>query len=108
MEDVQIDYKDNKMTVVGNVDAEAVRDKVAGRIKRKVEIVSPKKESPPPPPPPGGEKKVADEKPAEKKPADEKPAGDKKEEKKKDEGAKTAPPPAPPKEVIALSFFLLF
>lgn len=107
MEDVQIDYKDNKMTVVGNVDAEAVRDKVAGRIKRKVEIVSPKKESPPPPPP-GGEKKVADEKPAEKKPADEKPAGDKKEEKKKDEGAKTAPPPAPPKEVIALSFFLLF
>jgi len=78
VEDVKIDYKDNKMTVVGNVDAEAVRDKVAERIKRKVEIVSPKKEAPPPPPPSGGEKKVADEKPAEKKPADEKPAGDKK------------------------------
>ncbi|CAG7878777.1 unnamed protein product [Brassica rapa] len=97
VEDVKIDYKDNKMTVVGNVDAEAVRDKVAERIKRKVEIVSPKKEAPPPPPS-GGEKKVSDEKPAQKKPADEKPAGDKKEEKKKEEGAKTAPPPAPPKE----------
>ncbi|KAL0708922.1 hypothetical protein Bca4012_015900 [Brassica carinata] len=94
VEDVKIDYKDNKMTVVGNVDAEAVRDKVAERIKRKVEIVSPKKEAPPPPPPSGGEKKPADEKPAEKK-----PSGEGKDEKKKEAGEKTAPPPlAPPKE----------
>ncbi|KAF8118906.1 hypothetical protein N665_0002s0208 [Sinapis alba] len=91
VEDVTIDYKDNKMTVVGNVDAEAVRDKVAERIKRKVDIVSPKKETPPPPPPPSG---------GENKPADEKPAGEGKDEKKKkEEGEKTAPPPpAPPKE----------
>ncbi|KAG2334643.1 hypothetical protein Bca52824_005823 [Brassica carinata] len=91
VEDVKIDYKDNKMTVVGNVDAEAVRDKVSERIKRKVEIVSPKKEAPPPS---GGEKKPADEKPAEKK-----PSGEGKDEKKKEAGEKTAPPPlAPPKE----------
>ncbi|CAH8313087.1 unnamed protein product [Eruca vesicaria subsp. sativa] len=97
VEDVQIDYKDNKMTVVGNVDAAAVRDKVAERIKRKVEIVSPKKETPPPPSG-DGEKKPEDEKPA----AEKKPAGEGKDEKKKkEEGEKTAPPPpapAPPKE----------
>ncbi|CAH8385613.1 unnamed protein product [Eruca vesicaria subsp. sativa] len=98
VEDVKIDYKADKLTVIGNVDPTAVRDKVAERIKRKVEIVStvaPKKEAPPPS---GGEKKVADEKPAEKKPADEKPAGEKKVEKKNDEGEKKASPPAPPKE----------
>ncbi|KAL0736694.1 hypothetical protein Bca4012_012904 [Brassica carinata] len=88
VDDVKIDYKADKLTVIGNVDPAAVRDKVADRIKRTVEIVSavaPKKESPPPPP--GGEKKAADEKPAELKPAD---------EKKKDEGEKKAP--SPPKE----------
>ncbi|CAN7037262.1 hypothetical protein IGI04_004337 [Brassica rapa subsp. trilocularis] len=99
VEDVNIDYKADKLTVVGNVDPSAVRDKVAERMKRKVEIVStvaPKKEAPPPS---GGEKKVVEEKPAEKKPADEKPAGEKKVEMKKDEGEKKAPsPPAPPKE----------
>ncbi|KAG2262445.1 hypothetical protein Bca52824_069524 [Brassica carinata] len=87
VEDVTIDYKADELTVIGNVDPAAVRDKVADKIKRTVEIVSavaPKKESPPPP---GGEKKAADEKPAELKPAD---------EKKKDEGEKKAP--SPPKE----------
>lgn len=96
---MNIDYNENKLTVIGNVDPVAVRDKVAERIKRKVEIVStvaPKKEAPPPPS--GGEKKSADEKPAEKKPADEK-SGEKKAEMKKEEGEKKSPP-APPKEVI--------
>ena len=63
---MKIDYKADKLTVVGNVDPTAVRDKVAERMKRKVEIVStvaPKKEAPPPS---GGEKKVVEEKPAEK------------------------------------------
>ncbi|XP_010423725.1 PREDICTED: heavy metal-associated isoprenylated plant protein 3 [Camelina sativa] len=97
VKDVEIDYKGNKLTVVGNVDPVAVRDKVADKIKRPVELVStvapPKKEAPPPPS--GGEKKPpAEEKPAEKKPA----ADEKKEEKKKDEGDKKASPPPPPKE----------
>ncbi|CDY44364.1 BnaC02g03130D [Brassica napus] len=100
VEDVKIDYKADKLTVVGNVDPTAVRDKVVERMKRKVEIVStvaPKKEAPPPPS--GDEKKVVEEKPAEKKPADEKPDGEKKVEMKKDEGEKKAPSPhGPPKE----------
>ncbi|CAH2074340.1 unnamed protein product [Thlaspi arvense] len=94
VEDVNIDYKANKLTVIGNVDPAAVRDKVADRIKRKVELVStapPKKEAPPSGGG-GGENKPAVEKPAEKKAADEKPS-----EKKKEEGEKKAPP-APPKE----------
>jgi copper chaperone CopZ len=99
VEDVNIDYAANKLTVIGNVDPAAVRDKVAERIKRKVELVStvaPKKVAPPPS---GGEKKPADEKPAEKKPAADEKSGEKKEEKKKEEGEKKAPPaPAPPKE----------
>ncbi|KAF8088575.1 hypothetical protein N665_0536s0024 [Sinapis alba] len=82
VEDVEIDYKADKLTVIGNIDPAAVRDKVADKIKRKVEIVSAvaptKKEAPPPPT--GVEKKAADEK-------------------KKDEGEKKAhPPPAPPEE----------
>uniref|UniRef100_A0A1J3CHG8 Heavy metal-associated isoprenylated plant protein 26 n=1 Tax=Noccaea caerulescens TaxID=107243 RepID=A0A1J3CHG8_NOCCA len=96
VEDANIDYAANKLTVIGNVDPAAVRDKVAERIKRKVELVStvaPKKEALPPS---GGEKKPADEKPADKKPADEK-SGEKKDEKKKEEGEKKAPL-APPKE----------
>ncbi|KAL0874970.1 hypothetical protein Bca101_024675 [Brassica carinata] len=102
VEDVKIDYKADKLTVIGNVDPTVVRDKVAERIKRKVEIVSsvaPKKEAPPPS---GGEKKPADEKPAEKKPADEKPAGEKKVEKKNDEGEKKAPPPPPKDSTVVL------
>ncbi|KAG7549344.1 Heavy metal-associated domain superfamily [Arabidopsis thaliana x Arabidopsis arenosa] len=85
VEDVKIDYKSNKLTVIGNVDPVEVRDKVADKIKRPVELVStvapPKKETPPPSS--GGDKKppAAEEKPAEKK-----------EEKKK------ASPPPPPKE----------
>ncbi|KAH0908010.1 hypothetical protein HID58_039837, partial [Brassica napus] len=60
VEDVEIDYKADELTVIGNVDPAAVRDKVADRIKRKVEILStlaPKKEeaekkaTPPPPSP---------------------------------------------------------
>ncbi|CAH8379624.1 unnamed protein product [Eruca vesicaria subsp. sativa] len=89
VEDVMIDYKGDKLTVIGNVDPTAVRDKVADKIKRKVDIVSavaPKKEAPPPSPSSGGEKKVADEKPA---------------EKKKDEGEKKAPP-SPPKESMVV------
>ncbi|ESQ40239.1 hypothetical protein EUTSA_v10013792mg [Eutrema salsugineum] len=100
VQDVKIDYAANKLTVIGNVDPAAVRDKVADRIKRKVELVStvaPKKEAPPPSGGGGGEKKPADEKPAEKKLADEKPA-EKKDEKKKEEGEKKAAAPAPPKE----------
>ncbi|KAL1196635.1 Heavy metal-associated isoprenylated plant protein 6 [Cardamine amara subsp. amara] len=97
VEDVKIDYESDKLTVIGNVDPVAIRDKVAERIKRKVELVSPvtppKKETPPS----SGEKKPAEEKPAEKKPADEK-SGEKKEEKKKEEGEKKASPPPPPKE----------
>ncbi|CAF2362259.1 unnamed protein product [Brassica napus] len=48
VEDVEIDYKADELTVIGNVDPAAVRDKVADRIKRKVEILStlaPKKEA---------------------------------------------------------------
>ncbi|EOA20845.1 hypothetical protein CARUB_v10001180mg [Capsella rubella] len=97
VEDVKIDYNANKLTVIGNVDPVAVRDKVADKVKRPVELVSlvappPKKETPPS----GGEKKpaAAEEKPAEKKPA----AEEKKEEKKKEEGEKKASPPPPPKE----------
>ncbi|KAF2538514.1 hypothetical protein F2Q70_00006793 [Brassica cretica] len=55
VEDVTIDYKADELTVIGNVDPAAVRDKVADKIKRKVEIVStlaPKKATPPPPPSP--------------------------------------------------------
>ncbi|KFK24796.1 hypothetical protein AALP_AA8G026000 [Arabis alpina] len=93
VEDVSIDYKGDKLTVIGNVDPVAVRDKVAERIKRKVELVStvtpPKKEATPPPPSGGGEKKSVDEKPAEKKVVAD--------EKKTEEGEKKASP-APPKE----------
>ncbi|KAG7601014.1 Heavy metal-associated isoprenylated plant protein 6 [Arabidopsis thaliana] len=108
VEDVKIDYKSNKLTVIGNVDPVEVRDKVADKIKRPVELVStvapPKKETPPSSG--GAEKKpspAAEEKPAEKKPAEKKPAavekpGEKKEEKKKEEGEKKASPPPPPKE----------
>lgn len=57
-----IDYKADKLTVIGNVDPAAVRDKVADRIKRKVEIVSKeegeKKATPPPPPSPALPKEV--------------------------------------------------
>lgn len=66
VEDVEIDYKADELTVIGNVDPAAVRDKVADRIKRKVEIVSalaPKKEeaekkATPPPPSPALPKEV--------------------------------------------------
>ncbi|KAJ0244008.1 hypothetical protein HA466_0199750 [Hirschfeldia incana] len=68
VEDVQIDYKADRLTVIGNVDPAAVRDKVADKIKRTVEIVSPKKETPPPPS--RGEEKAADEKQPEKIPAE--------------------------------------
>lgn len=62
-----IDYKADELTVIGNVDPAAVRDKVADKIKRKVEIVStlaPKKEegekkaTTPPPPSPALPKEV--------------------------------------------------
>ena len=67
VEDVTIDYKADELTVIGNVDPAAVRDKVADKIKRKVEIVStlaPKKEegekkaTTPPPPSPALPKEV--------------------------------------------------
>jgi hypothetical protein len=103
VEDVKIDYKSNKLTVIGNVDPVEVRDKVADKIKRPVELVStvapPKKETPPSSG--GAEKKpspAAEEKPAEKKPAAVEKPGEKKEEKKKEEGEKKASPPPPPKE----------
>ncbi|KAJ4882347.1 Heavy metal transport/detoxification superfamily protein [Raphanus sativus] len=95
VEDVKIDYKADKLTVIGYVDPTAVRDKVADRIKRTVEIVSavaPKKEAPPPPPPPsppsGGEKKAADD------------------EKKKDEAEQKTPSPPEESSTVVLKMKL--
>ncbi|XP_047976351.1 heavy metal-associated isoprenylated plant protein 6-like [Salvia hispanica] len=69
VEKVKTDYEANKLTVTGNVDPAALRDRVAYKTKKKVELVSPqpKKE--------GGDKK-AEEKPEKK--AEEKKGDDKK------------------------------
>ncbi|XP_010543411.1 PREDICTED: heavy metal-associated isoprenylated plant protein 3 [Tarenaya hassleriana] len=75
VKDVKIDYGANKLT--------GIRDRVAEKTKRKVELLSPAPKSGG-----GGEKKPAEEKPGEKKPAEEK-----KEEKKKGEDEKKPPPP---------------
>lgn len=80
MEDVKADTPNNKLTVIGKVDPHKVRDKLAEKIKKKVELVSspqPKKDDP-----------AAADKPQEKKNHDEekkKPDEDKKPEEKKPE-----------------------
>lgn len=63
MEDVKADTPNNKLTVIGKVDPHKVRDKLAEKIKKKVELVSspqPKKDDP-----------AAADKPQEKKKPDE-------------------------------------
>lgn len=71
VEDIKADISANKLTVIGKVDPAKVRDKLAEKTKKKVEIVSPqpKKDA-------GGGDKKAEEKPEKK--ADEKKSGEKK------------------------------
>ncbi|XP_061345764.1 heavy metal-associated isoprenylated plant protein 3-like [Gastrolobium bilobum] len=78
VEDVKADMPGNKLTVIGKVDPAKLRDKLAEKIKKKVEIVSPqpKKESK------AEEKKSGGDKPPEKK-AEEKKTDDKNPEAKK-------------------------
>ncbi|KAI4300315.1 hypothetical protein L6164_033707 [Bauhinia variegata] len=75
VEDVKADMASNKLTVFGKVDPAKVRDRVAEKTKKKVELISPqpKKDA-------GGDKKP-EEKPEKK--ADEKKPDDKKAEDKK-------------------------
>ncbi|XP_010558173.1 PREDICTED: heavy metal-associated isoprenylated plant protein 3-like isoform X3 [Tarenaya hassleriana] len=84
VDDVKIDYGANRLTVIGDVDPAKIRDRVAEKTKRKVELVSPapKKDGG------GGEKKPADEN-----------SGEKKEGKKEEDEKK---PPAPPKEATVV------
>ncbi|KAG4976960.1 hypothetical protein JHK86_036434 [Glycine max] len=72
VETVKADLSSNKVTVTGKMDAEKLRDKIAERTKKKVDIISapPKKEAAVAEKPP--EKKAEDKKPEEKKP-EEKP-----------------------------------
>lgn len=86
VEEVMADISNNKLTVIGKVDPAEVRDKLAKKTKKKVEIVSsqPKKDA-------GGTDKKPDEKSAKK--ADEKKPDEKKVEDKK------------PKEVNFLLYF---
>jgi len=72
VEDVRADLLGNKLTVIGKVDSAAVRDKLADKTRKKVEIISPqpKKDSGAASKPP--EKKVEEKKTEEKKPADKK------------------------------------
>lgn len=84
VEDVKTDCGANKLTVIGKVDPAKVRDRLAEKTKKKVDLISPqpKKDAAPPAAGGGGDKKPDPEKkPKEKKPEE------KKEEKK------------PPKEV---------
>ena len=78
VESVKADVSSNKLTVFGKVDPAKVREQLAAKIKKKVDLVSgpqPKKEA-------GGgdkkpdeksEKKTEEKKPDEKKPEDKKP-----------------------------------
>lgn len=73
VEDVKADTPNNKLTVIGKVDPHKVRDKLAEKIKKKVELVSfpqPKKDAAPASDKPQEKKKIPDEdkKPEEKKP----------------------------------------
>ncbi|XP_014495485.1 heavy metal-associated isoprenylated plant protein 6 [Vigna radiata var. radiata] len=72
VEDVKADLLGNKLTVIGKVDSAVVRDKLADKTRKKVEIISPqpKKDSGAASKPP--EKKVEEKKTEEKKPADKK------------------------------------
>lgn len=90
MEDVKADLLGNKLTVIGKVDPAVVRDKLADKTRKKVEIISPqpKKDS-------GGAGKTPEKKGEEKKTEEKKPADKKTEEK-------------PPKQVRCFNFFLAF
>ncbi|KAK7285018.1 hypothetical protein RJT34_19774 [Clitoria ternatea] len=72
VEDVKTDLSGNKITVIGKVDPAKVRDKLAEKTKKKVELVSapPKKDAAGDKPP---EKKPEEKKSDEKKPEDKKP-----------------------------------
>ena len=85
VEDVEADMSANKLTVIGKVDPAKVREKLADKIKKNVELVSPqpKKDA-------GGDKKPEEK--SEKKPEDKKPDEKKPEDKK-------------PKEVILLTTY---
>lgn len=71
VEDVKADISNNKLTVIGKVDPTEVRDKLAEKTKKKVELVSPQ---------PKKDAGAGDKKPEEKseKKADEKKTEDKK------------------------------
>lgn len=82
VEDVKADISVNKLTVIGKVDATKVRDKLADKIKKNVEIVSsPTKKdataapavADKPPEKKSEEKKSDEKKSEEKKPEDKKP-----------------------------------
>lgn len=71
MEDVKADISANKLTVIGKVDPATVRDKLANKTKKKVELLSPQPK-----------KDAAGDKPPEKKPEEKKPEDKKPEEKR--------------------------
>jgi len=71
VEEVKADTPNNKLTVIGKVDPHKVRDKLAEKIKKKVELVSspqPKKEAAVADKPQENKKPDEDKKPEEKKP----------------------------------------
>lgn len=85
MEDVKADSGANKLTVTGKVDPAKVRDRLAEKTKKKVDLISPQPKKDAAPAAGGGGDKKPD--------AEKKPEG-KKEEKKEEK--------KPPKEVIFL------
>lgn len=74
---MKADCDANKLTVTGNVDAAALRERVEYKTKKKVELISPQPKKDAAAGGGGGGDKKADEKPAEKK-AEEKKGDDKK------------------------------
>ena len=71
VEDVKTDCEANKVTVIGKVDPTKVRDRLAKKTKKKVDLISPqpKKDAAPVAAAGGGDKKPdAEKKPEEKKP----------------------------------------
>ncbi|MED6121470.1 hypothetical protein PIB30_030438 [Stylosanthes scabra] len=75
VEDVKADISSNKLTVFGKVDPASVRDRLADRTNKKVELLSPlpKKDAPAADKKPPPEKNPDDKKPEPKKPEEKKP-----------------------------------
>lgn len=85
VEDVKADLSSNKLTVIGKLDPAEVRDKLAEKTRKKVELVSPQPK-----------KDSAGDKPPEKKTEEKKTEEKKSEDKKAEEKA--------PKEVRSFEF----